>query len=173
MASFYDVVCLTCGEVMSWCKYDPPFERCTFCGTKLTRRGYWNQEKVKVFGVWSTSKDVRETSERCRAAFFEERGCYRFRLPDRRLCTVEMKGGSTFHIHIKAGGRKVLLVCRENEVSEVVSTLKEWGKVCLNRLLGILYRGRFYTPTDPAFKVVVEAVEANERSELQALISSP
>jgi len=38
LARIYDVVCPRCGEVMEWCKYDPPIEKCTFCGYRMARR---------------------------------------------------------------------------------------------------------------------------------------
>lgn len=82
MARIYDVVCRECGEIMSWCKYDAPFETCENCGSKLTtsdkdlaleigayESGYdgWNPYKVRVFGVGTSSFEVHEFSQRIKA----------------------------------------------------------------------------------------------------------
>jgi uncharacterized protein (DUF983 family) len=59
MASIYDVVCPRCGEILHWCKYDRPLEKCDFCNYDLSYEAedgelHWKDD-VLVFGVWSTS----------------------------------------------------------------------------------------------------------------------
>jgi len=84
MARIYDVVCLTCGEVWGWCKYDAPDHKCEKCGAILDHKikeiyyvngcpydRDWDYSKVKVFGVWSTNDAVehlvKEIKERNKA----------------------------------------------------------------------------------------------------------
>jgi hypothetical protein len=57
MARIYDVVCCNCGEVMQWCKYDPPIEYCERCETILAYHDRWTSE-AKIFGCGSCSTDV-------------------------------------------------------------------------------------------------------------------
>jgi uncharacterized protein (DUF983 family) len=75
MARIYDVVCPHCGEVYQWCKYDPPIEKCDNCGAKLAHEEHgelvWDAD-VHIFGVWSTSEDVKVASERIRREFEAE-----------------------------------------------------------------------------------------------------
>ncbi len=71
MARIYDVVCLNCGERYWWCKYDPPIEKCEFCGQRLSNGEEWN-ENAKVFGVWSSNEDVEKVAKEARARFFEK-----------------------------------------------------------------------------------------------------
>ena len=76
MARIYDVVCLSCGEIFWWCKYDPPEERCPNCGEKLTTEdGDWDFEKAMVFGVGSSSREVRELSEAIKAGRRQKAFC--------------------------------------------------------------------------------------------------
>ena len=84
MAREYDVVCLTCGEVWSWCKWDAPDEKCEHCGATLTRKlgkdeepnwvnGYpddedWDYSQVKIYGIGIShaeedGKEIREDWE--------------------------------------------------------------------------------------------------------------
>lgn len=88
MARVYDVVCLNCGEVMEWCKYDAPFETCEYCGEKLTTKNKeseliagaydtqsydaWDRSKVEVFGVWSCSTDVEARSDEIREQYLKD-----------------------------------------------------------------------------------------------------
>ena len=64
MARIYDVVCPRCGEIISWCKYDPPASAspCPTCGFELVdKSGEFNPDVV-VFGVGATSSQVEEHS---------------------------------------------------------------------------------------------------------------
>jgi uncharacterized OB-fold protein len=63
MARIYDVVCLNCGEIFYWCKYDPPVEKCPNCGEKLVNGEDWNYSKVRIFGVGSTGEMILEFSK--------------------------------------------------------------------------------------------------------------
>jgi len=58
MARIYDIVCTKCGEIQAWCKYDDlPYE-CDGCHDEM------KSEDWEVFGVWSTSDDVRRFSKK-------------------------------------------------------------------------------------------------------------
>ena len=77
MTKIYDVVCPRCGEIHQWWKYDPPLERCVFCGYKLSCEGddgtpLWKDD-AHVFGVWSTSIRIREVSKMIRKQRLTER----------------------------------------------------------------------------------------------------
>jgi len=112
LARIYDVVCPRCGEVYWWCKYDPPFDRCGFCNYKLSWGEYWKDD-VHVFGVRATNLDVWSVANSIRRDFFDERpGGFRFRLPDRRICTVKMRDYRTYTFTVKAGGEGNLRVRR-------------------------------------------------------------
>lgn len=66
MARVYKVVCPVCGEVIPWCKYDPPLavSPCPVCGFKLAvEDGGSFADGVKVFGVGATSVEVKEHSK--------------------------------------------------------------------------------------------------------------
>jgi hypothetical protein len=71
---------------MQWCKYDAPFDRCEHCGATLTcincstkaietgaydfeHCDAWDNTKVQVFGVWSTSTEVDRLSEQLRKEY--------------------------------------------------------------------------------------------------------
>lgn len=62
MAREYDVVCLNCGEIIVWCKYDSPEEKCPRCNVSLSDGDNWNNN-VKIFGCGRCSSEVCELSE--------------------------------------------------------------------------------------------------------------
>ena len=65
MARIYDVVCPRCGEIISWCKYDPPasVSPCPTCGFELVDKSGEFKPDVVVFGVGATGRDVEEYSK--------------------------------------------------------------------------------------------------------------
>ncbi len=63
LARIYDVVCLNCGEIIQWCKYDPPVDKCPECGETLVIEDDWDLSKVKIFGVGSTWDEVLKFSK--------------------------------------------------------------------------------------------------------------
>ena len=66
MARCYDVVCLECGEILTWYKYDDPMDSCPVCETILSDGSEWDTDAATVFGPWSTSDEVAELSEKIR-----------------------------------------------------------------------------------------------------------
>ena len=64
MAREYDVVCLKCGEITVWCKYDPPPRECPKCKAILSDGEDWYGHAAKVFGVWSSDGDALDLSQR-------------------------------------------------------------------------------------------------------------
>jgi len=172
MARVYDVVCLKCGEVMEWCKYDPPFYKCYFCGQKLVdRSGDWSEERVRVFGVWSTGEAVHETSKRLRLSFFREHESHRFRLKDKRICVVELKEYPEFWFHVRAGGERVSLLYRDSDLSEAKRLLAEYGHVWKGGLLIVAYQGVTYSPHHATAQLILEAVAENIKPERAAVIN--
>ena len=171
MARIYDVVCPRCGEVMMWCKYDSPIEKCAFCGYKMAcrdRRGelYWKDE-VSVFGVGSTSLEVREEAKRRRKRFFEERRHLRFKTRNGLWCTVKMRTPLTFELRFNIRGRRIILLCEETHLSGSVSSLKDYGFIPPFMLAGIEYKGETYPPSRTE---ILNAVAENEIPELLAVI---
>jgi len=76
MARIYDVVCPRCGEIHHWCKYDPPLEKCEFCGYELSCEDedgepVWKDD-VYVFGVWSSSVEIGEVSKSLREEYLAD-----------------------------------------------------------------------------------------------------
>lgn len=173
MASIYDVVCLNCGEVYMWCKYDPPIEKCGFCGKRLSRRGKWN-ENAEVFGVWSTNDDVEKVAEAARIWFFEDRPRgYRFRLPNGVLCTIKMGAYPEFWFHFKVRGERIsFLTSDAPRLADAVELLKSAGKVPIGCARVIAYKGRSYWSGDPIALTIVKAIEENEKSEVLAAINA-
>ena len=171
MARFYDVVCLKCGEVYEWCKYDPPFERCDFCGCRLSDGDWWN-ENAKVFGVWSGSDDVYEVAKAARIGFFEERPRgYRFRLPNGVWCTVKLREYPEFWFQFRVHGESIRLLIRDVDLADAVKLLRKRGLVPIDGLCMVAYRNQSYLPLHPTAKIIVKAVEANEKPELVALLN--
>lgn len=170
MARIYDVACLKCGEVMEWCKYNPPFDKCDLCGSKLTdRTGEWDEGKARVFGVWSSNSDVYATSKRIRIAFFREKVCYRFRLQDGRLCTVKLREFPEFWLTLKTGGEKVSLLYISSALSEAVSLLRDKNLATEAGLLLIRYHGVLYSPQHNAAKTILKAIKENLKPEIAAV----
>jgi hypothetical protein len=170
MARIYDVVCLNCGETYEWCKYDPPFEKCDFCGCRLSDGDWWN-ENARVFGVWSSSGDVYEAAKTARTRFFEERpGGYRFRLPNGVWCTIKPKEIAEFWFwfSFKVRGESIWLLFKAPNLADKVELLKKRGTVPTEDLCMVLYRKQSYSPSHPAAQSIVKAVEANEKPELVA-----
>lgn len=171
MARIYDVVCLKCGEVMEWCKYNPPFDKCDLCGSKLTdRTGEWDEGKARVFGVWSSNSDVYATSKRIRIAFFREKVCYRFRLRNGRLCAVRLKEFPEFWLTLRTGGEKVSLLYVNSHLSEAVNSLREHNCAAESGLLLVEYRGARFSPQHPAAKLILEAIRQNLKPEIAAIL---
>ena len=171
MARIYDVVCPRCGEIMEWCKYDPPIEKCTFCGYKTAywdRRGelHWKDDAL-VFGVGSTSLEVREEAERQRRRFFEERKCMRFKTAKGLWCTVKMRTPLTFELRFNVKGRRIILLCEGTHLSDAVSFLRNYGFAPPFMLAGIEYKGKTYPPSKTE---ILSAVSENEIPEVLAAI---
>jgi hypothetical protein len=168
MARIYEVVCLNCGETYEWCKYDPPFEKCDFCGCRLSKRGWWN-ENAGVFGVWSSSDDVYEAAKAARTRFFEERPRgYRFRLPNGVWCTIRPKEIAEFWFSFRVRGESIRLLFRAQNLADKVELLKKKGIVPTEDLYMVVYRGQSYPPAHPAAMAIIKAVEVNEKPELVA-----
>ena len=171
MSRIYDVVCPRCGEIMQWCKYDPPIEKCTFCGYRMARRDrrgelHWKDD-VLVFGVGSTSLEVREESERRRRQFFEERRYMRFKTRSGLWCTVKMRTPLTFELRFNIRGRRIILLCESTRLGDAVSFLRDYGFVPPFMLAEIEYEGEAYSPSK---REILDAVAENEIPELLALI---
>ena len=167
MARVYKVVCLNCGEVCEWCKYDPPIEKCGFCGCRLSFKDNWT-ENVEVFGAWSGFSEAREVSETARTNFFKRRG-YRFRLPDGVWCTIKM-GKEYPKVWFCFNTYGVHLLFRKTNLADAVELLKKKGLVPREDLFAVVYRGKYYPPHHPAAEAVIKAVEANMNPELFAVI---
>jgi len=171
LARIYDVVCPRCGEVMEWCKYDPPIEKCVFCGYKMSRRNrsgelYWKDDVV-IFGVGSTGIDVREESRRRRLEFFKQRKRLRFKMWNGLWCTVRVREFPIFELRFRIKGRTLVLLYEEAYLSDAVFLLKEHGVAPLTGLEGIEYKGRTFPPNN---EEILKAVMYNEIPEVLALI---
>lgn len=172
MARIYDVVCLKCGEVKEWCKYDPPFDKCDFCGSRLTDRlGDWDERKVWVSGVWSTNRDVEELSDSLRKRFFEERGGqYRFRLKDRRLCIVTRPcENDVYKFSLKTGGERVILIYNSSVLSEAVNLLRRRKTAIKVGLFAVRYKDAFYFHPNVIEKIL-RAIHNNLKPEVEVVI---
>ena len=142
MARIYDVVCRNCGETYEWCKYDPPFEKCDFCGCRLSKGEWWN-ENAGVFGVWSSSDDVYEAAKKARTRFFEERPRgYRFRLPNGVWCTVKLNDYPEFWFHFTVGGERISLLTRGLNLADKVELLKKRGTVPMDDVCMLSIRSK-------------------------------
>jgi len=169
MARIYDVVCLNCGEIFEWCKYDPPFDRCGFCGCRLSDGDWWN-ENAKVFGVWSGN--IYEVAKTARIRFFEERPKgYRFRLPNGVWCNLRLKEYPEFWLRFRVRGENIWLLINGLCLADVVELLKRRGLVPKEDLCMAVYKGQSYSPSHPAAQAIVKAVEANEKPEVIAAVN--
>lgn len=158
MASLYDVVCLNCGEVYYWCKYYPPYEKCSFCRVRLSSRGEWS-ENARVYGVGSTSPDILETSKTIRLRFFKEKGRVRFKTANGLWCTVKLKEYPAFWFHFRVDGERIsLLYDGRKGLSEIVEALKEHGRAPREQLIAAYYR-RYYMLNHPAVEAILIAIE--------------
>jgi hypothetical protein len=169
MARIYPVVCLNCGEIFEWCKYDPPFERCDFCGCRLSDGDWWN-ENARVFGVWSSSGAVYEVAKTARTRFFEERP-YRFRLPNGVWCAVKLREYPEFWLRFRVRGESIWLLVRGSRLADAIELLKRRGLVPTEDLCMVVYGNQSYSPSHPAARIIVKAVEANEKPELIAAVN--
>jgi len=185
VARFYDVVCLRCGEVIDWCKYDPPFKRCPLCNARLTdRSGDWAEGRVRVFGVGSGGREICELSRRLRMEFLEGRGGrFMFRLEDGRLCTLTVEERSSFfpeftgsslvyRLALKVGGERVSLLYEGPALSEAVHLLRNYSFAPKDGLLAVEYRGKRYHPQHRAAETVLKAVKENVKPEFAALLQA-
>jgi len=171
LARIYDVVCPRCGEVMEWCKYDPPIEKCTLCGYRMARRDrkgelHWKDDVV-VFGIGSTSSDVREESLRRRLQFFKGKKGLRFKLWNGLWCTIRLREFPIFELRFRIKGRTLVLLYEEAYLSDAVFFLKEHGVASLTGLECIEYKGKTYPPNK---KEILKAIMYNEIPEVLALI---
>ncbi|RLI43908.1 hypothetical protein DRO64_04920 [Candidatus Bathyarchaeota archaeon] len=170
MARIYDVVCPRCGEIMQWCKYDSPFDRCGFCNYKLSWGECWKDD-VCIFGVGATNLDVWSVANSIRRGFFDERPRgFRFGLPDRRICAVKMRDYRTYTFTVKAGGVKVTFVYDTCHLAPVAERLREDATLPLQDLAEIIYRGTSYPRNRLIARRFVEAVRLNVKPEHVALI---
>jgi len=170
MARVYDVVCLNCGETYEWCKYDPPFEKCDFCGCRLSDGDWWN-ENARVFGVWSSSGDVYEAAKTARTRFFEERpGGYRFRLPNGVWCTIKPKEIPEFWFwfSFRVRGESIWLLFKAPNLADKVELLKKRGTVPMDDVCMVIYKKQTYSPLYPAGLAIIKAIEVNEKPQLVA-----
>ena len=127
---------------------------------------YWKDE-VSVFGVGSTSLEVREEAKRRRKRFFEERRHLRFKTRNGLWCTVRMRTPLTFELRFTIKGRRIILLCEETHLSGSVSSLKDYGFIPPFMLAGIEYKGETYPPSRTE---ILNAVAENEIPELLAVI---
>lgn len=174
MASIYDVVCLTCGEIHHWCKYYPPIDRCDLCGSKLTKYGDWDEEKAVVFGVWSTGENINKTSTEARRRFFEDRKVFRFKLMDGRICsvTLEDRQNMTFRFTLKSGNKKISLIYENDSLSTAVSSLRSDGQPTVDGLLRVEFDGATFEASRAGIQNVLDAVRENITPEIYTLLNA-
>ncbi len=158
MARFYDVVCLNCGEIYLWCKYDPPIRRCEFCGRRL----------LKVVDT-----NAYEVAEATRVRFFEDRPRgYRLRLPNGVWCTIEM--GARYPetwFHFKVRGERITVIIYDEQLADVVSLLRSAGKVLTSKVNMVGYKDRRYPLRHPVASLLIKAIELNEKPEVLAAVN--
>ena len=95
---------------------------------------------------------------------------FRFRLPDRRICTVKMRDYRTYTFTVKAGGVKVTFVYDTCHLAPVAERLREDGIFPLQDLSEIIYRGTSYPRSRPVTQKFIKAVKLNMKPEHVALI---
>lgn len=170
MARIYDAVCPYCGEILPWCKYDPPIERCDFCGARLSRRGKWVED---VFPA-SDSERLREIYIEKKVQFFRMRGVLRFRAKDGRMCTVSIKERSPttilFNLMLKAGGEKIELMYKDGYITDQIINLREGGSLTKMGLVSITYDGRTLPADHKAVDIILNAAAMNRSPGVELLM---